>query len=420
MRWPTSGAPRPSGKAHSLGAPMSQAVPGAAHHIGAEDLLQRAMRDLRSHSLENYGSRFGLIWGILLTASGLLPVVAPGSGPGASLRLYFLNFEPLAAAEVPGQVKFLLLYPLLAGPALISLSFLPAGHGRGIGMLVAGLLPWFVILTGSLGGTLPDDLLGEVVRFIEAQFNTLVAMLSFLALLLLGVFMGLRIQKAGIPSGFARWVGGLSGGLFLLMLVMPVVPGIFSIPLGSVPLTMPFSMMAWSVAAGVLTLLCMAALATVCGIACACVKSPRRQELSVWGIRILFGTMLAAPFVIACFVGYKVTEIPSSQISPYVGAVILPFLYCLKFEPWFYGLDAAIIIGLIEIYMAASKGKVAASAAAVRPATQKEVGGGEVTDIASMSDVRRTLESLQEMKEAGLISEADYENKKRELLERFR
>jgi len=428
--WPTLRHKGTSGRAHPQEAPVRatsqvstsypQPSTRAIRHDAAEDLLQGAMRNLRSHSLRDYGSRFGLVWGILLLASGLLPALVPTSSEDASLRLYFLNFEPLGIAEVPGQVKFLLIYPLLAGSALIALSFLPAGYGRGIGMLVAGLLPWFVGLSMAPGGTLPEGPLSEVLRVIEAQFNRLVAMTAFLELLLLGVFFGLRIQKAGVPSDFGRWVGGLSGGLFLLMLVMPIVPGIFSIPLGSVPLTMPFSMMAWSVPAGVLAFLCMCALATVAAIACACVKSDRRQELSVWAIRILFVTMLAAPFAAISFLGYKAATGSSGAVSLPVGILILPFLYCLKFEPWVYGLYAAIAIGLIEMYMATSKEKATAPAAVVRPATDEESGRGNTTDGAPRPDVRQKLESLQEMKEAGLISEADYENKKRELLDRFR
>ena len=382
---------------------------------------QVLLHEFLDPTINNYGAVRGVAWGILLLFGGLLPIVLPD--PTGGLRTVFVNLE---ISNLPGVLQFLSLYPLVAGLAMIFLGVLGRATGRAIAFLAICAVYWvasMVAYSQAMGGisNLSQDSL--IARIVGAQVASGVWVSFLLCLLAVAILIGLRIQRARPAAAFGRMLAAVAGAVFLLMLLLPVVPALVAPVAGSIPLAIPFNLMGWNGMVGLLALLTMAALVAVAVMACVSMKSTSNADLATTAIRILYGAMILLPLLGAVTGGYYVHEESKGTVAGPAAMILLPLLYALKFECLAYGLLAPLVLGTVELYAS-----VPAWSANATPRLQQASGSrylmepmqAEAPSFLDAKQLRMGLEDLNNLKKAGLISELDYEAKKRELLERLR
>jgi hypothetical protein len=265
------------------------------------------------------------------------------------------------------------------------------------------------------------------------------------ALALVGVFAGLRIQRVDPLSNLGRLLAGIAASVYLLVQVLPVLPP----EAGSVLLALPFKLMEGPVFVAVWLLLMMAALSTVAVLACVTFgTNPRtNSRLARAGILILLITIFTAPYLLI-LAGEITEQRPALAIllEPLTGSLILYLGY---------GILAAIAIGVIEFYNAATAGRPQRAYAPVQPSPRQWAPAAGAPSAmppqaptlvtpqapppirpsapplampsapppqpqpAGTGDIGAKLEQLDKLRKAGLITDADYEAKKRQLLDRL-
>jgi len=287
-----------------------------------------------SRSLDGYGKRLGLVWGIALLVGFVMPVVASKFGGKIPYRLVFPFVEVLGSSGASVAAKLLSLYPLFAGIGMILLALLARGWVRAGGMLGIGLLVWLVVLPTRelyLLTALPDCGAG-------------VGAFLFVTFLGMMMYAGLRMQEAapGVLSG--RLLAGASGAVLLLSgLLLPLLREPFGL---LVPL--PFHLMSLNVFVGLMMLMTLMALAAVAVLACLgfAPKLARQRLLVSLGIWMLWGVMLMSPVLLGVGTAWRTQQ--------GVGVVLVPVSGAVRMELVVYGLLAATVIGLVELFAAAS------------------------------------------------------------------
>jgi hypothetical protein len=458
-------------------------------------LFRAVLANLLSSSLTDYARRFGMIWGLVLLVAFWLPfVVQVPSGTRALAKLdrgsrgraeeeflgeltrqlrrsrefrelereleksqtlgdaerelrreaaknlrYAIAFQVAALGDrsMSSASRFLLFYPCLAGIGLWLLARFARGYGRAFGMMGIGLLAWIFFLA------MPE----------KAVTGGLLDMVAGLLFLLMLLFIGLRIQEAAPAALFARVLAGCSGGILLLILLLPTLPSPFSSPL-----LFPFEIMDADVFLGLVALAAYIGLATVAVMGCVTFGKnfARNRRLATVGIWILFATLLVTPLLALLRYGW--------EASTGFGMVLCPLSMALKLEPQVYGLVAAGVLGAIELYnlLPASQLDIAklVSELAVPPAGAEAAPEAQVA-LASwetpapqakptpqvirvptataapaaaaaqagqpspaepsedFNAIRRKLQQLDDLRREGLISDADYMAKKKDLLARM-
>jgi len=87
-----------------------------------------------------------ILWlGIVLLAGFLLPMVIP---MGRETKVIFPNFLILGEEDAPALLKFMFLYPGLAGVAVMVLASTCQNIGRSVTLMALGILP-FVLLAAD-------------------------------------------------------------------------------------------------------------------------------------------------------------------------------------------------------------------------------------------------------------------------------
>jgi len=451
-----------------------RAGPGAAG-----GLFRAILANLLSSSLADYARRWGMIWGLVLLVAFWLPAVdqvpseargmarfgrsTPGGAedkflgdlarqlrrsrelrelerqlqqsqaPGEAERQlrreaaknlrYVVAFQVQALGDrsISAASRFLLFYPCLAGIGLWLLARFARGYGRAFGMMGVSLLAWIFFLA------MPE----------KALAGGLLDMLAGLLFLLMLLFIGLRIQEAAPAGLFARVLAGSSGALLLLILLLPTLPSPFSSPL-----LFPFEMMDADVYLGLVALVAYIGLATVAVMGCVTFGKnfARNRRLATVGIWILFGTLVVAPLLALFRYGW--------DSATGFGVVLCPLNAALKIEPQLYGLLAAGVLGAIELYNllpasqldlaklvseltvppagaeAGAEAQVAPGPEAFRapPSAPAPPQPGQAPPAEAPQDfetIRHKLQQLDDLRREGLISDADYMAKKKDLLARI-
>jgi DNA-directed RNA polymerase subunit RPC12/RpoP len=446
---------------------------GGPEPVGLGGFLNRAF----SSSLNNYGLRLGFLWGVVLLAAYVLPLPIPeegSSGPGMDMswfqsgssnrggrgggalqelqrqferemkkspgmssffgggnatakkethwRVAFLPLEMLWTKGMPAIAKFLAIYPLLAGIGMILLSRLTQGYPRALAMIGITLLLGIILLASA------DRELMAMVPFLSRAINSAL----FVILLLTGLFIGLRLQEGNPHSRFGRILAGSCGAIFLLMLILPLLPQPFSLLL-----LLPFQLMDFSVFVGLVTLFLLAGLGAVSVMACVTFGGDlmRNRMLAWMGIWIFLATLVFAPLLVvmgAC----------QAEGEGIIETIFGSILGAVKFEPLCYGLIAPLVIGGVELSVLLASKRINwagllptqlppleetpadADAEPVEPvetvepeAAEPETPAPPPRKDAGAKDVRARLQQLNELKAEGLISDADYEAKKKALLD---
>ncbi len=176
-----------------------------------------------------------VVLGIMLLLGFLLPVVVmrPNYGSSSSLRVEFINFTGLAEPDVPVVLKIMLIYPALAGIAVLCVGLAVRGIGRGIPMMCIGMMPLLILMGADevqeIFRSLPQEFIGTGVAVV-------IALLGWLGLFAGGV--ALRYQKTYRAAAITAGVGG---GLYLLHLLIPVTSELRGHT--TIPLIQPFMLL---------------------------------------------------------------------------------------------------------------------------------------------------------------------------------
>jgi len=293
------------------------------------------VKALFSRSLKDYGKRWGLVWGIALLVGFIMPVVIPRPGWMIPYRLVFPFVEVLGDSDVSVAAKLLSLYPLFAGIGMILLACLTRGWIRAGGMLGIGLLLWLVALPTrefSLLTTLP---------YCGAAGTGAFAFVTFLAMM---IYVGLRVQVAAPGVLSARLLAGASGAVLLVSgLLLPLLREPFGLLVA-----LPFQLLESNVFLGLIMLLTLLALAAVAVMACIKVAPKLLPQLLLvsLGIWMLWGVMLVSPLFL--------TMGRQWHAQRGLGVVLVPASLTVRTELVVYGLLAATVIGLLELFAVAS------------------------------------------------------------------
>jgi len=116
---------------------------------------------------------------------------------------------------------------------------------------------------------------------------------------------------------------------------------------------------------------------------------------------------------------YHLASMTQGAIAPGAVSMVMPIVHAPKFAAIFYGLWAPLVLGLIELY-AAFAAMRAAPASSVASSNRVAALPSEEELPLDGLEARGRLEDLKKLKDANLISDLDYEVKKRDLLKRFR
>lgn len=137
-------------------------------------------------------------------------------------RLVFLNVEAFRnEAPIPGFIKFLFLYPLLAGIFIIVVSTAARGLSRGITLLGLGLLTLALQIAGA--SEFSNVMAPAVLKFPgNAQFLILAILTGFAGWSML--YAGALVSSISPSSRLPKVIAGVGGGVFLLHLLLPVLP----------------------------------------------------------------------------------------------------------------------------------------------------------------------------------------------------
>ncbi|HUV39471.1 MAG TPA: hypothetical protein VMY39_07640, partial [Planctomycetota bacterium] len=149
--------------------------------------------------------------GVVLLVGFLLPIVIAF---GKDVEVIWLNFKMLAADGVPASVRVTAALPLVAGVALVALSFgapvMPRG-GTMVGLLALQFL--IVLSEAGLPRMIPRVLFPAVTSMVLGLLGWL------------GLFVGSRVRFYR-PASRPAWVIGIIGGAcYVLYLLFPVSGG---------------------------------------------------------------------------------------------------------------------------------------------------------------------------------------------------
>lgn len=361
--------------------PPTSSVPPPAPAPGLWAPRARRARSPSYRGDEALRSRNILWLGIALLVGFLLPIVIPFGG---EVKVIFPNFLVLGEADAPFLVKFMCLYPGLAGIAVMLMAYGWGGVGRSITLMGLGLLPIALLMTDR-------DVqrgLGEMAR-VWGALGGAAALLGLFGIM--GVFAGSRARSFCPGSRSAAVVGAAGAGLYLLSLVIPTqMPGLrrSSTTIG---LIQPFELLGIQELA-TLGIAQIVSMALVIAASILCLLNAREggnaEPLARHAFRLLVGGFLIS-FVAGMFFGMTAGGgLPGEAIVPVV------FLL-LKMVCWVMGILLLTPVGLTDLLVNTSS---AGSA----------IGGGE--------DPARRIARFQKLLDEGLITPEEFEKKRRDIL----
>ena len=176
--------------------------------------------------LEGWRKRNLVLWGIVLLCGFLLPLLGRPARRAARLeegerlskrgegKVVHLNVSPPPSAEVGAAAVLFLVYPGVAGAAVIVLSLTVRRLPRALSLTVLGAVPVAVwVASGAVRA--------DVARSFEECGCVLPQDSVLLVAGLIGLFVGIRSRQLCPGSRLAGIIGVIGGVFFLLWLVLP-------------------------------------------------------------------------------------------------------------------------------------------------------------------------------------------------------
>lgn len=346
------------------------------------------------------GMRQGrIVWlGILLVIGALIPLPHP-----AYDRPYFVNFEVLAEPFVSGTAKFLILYPFIAGVAVIVLASASRGIGRSIALMIIFLIPFFVCLASPEYEHLTDTMGPSGMGELSDVLGGSTVALSVTAWL--GLLVGSRALYYRPASLAGAIIGAVGAGFYLITLFLP--PG--SASLASMNLVAPFDLMSDKDTL-VLGLGLLGQMACLIGVSVLCIVALCKRDAARRSGEGAFGLLIAA--VIVGLLSFSQVFVRALEHASEDEIVII-LVVVAKLLLMVFGMLLLFPVGLADLIVNLSA------------APSRATGYHEAVPVLDTAEPRRAehasntlkrLQSLKQMLSDGLITQEDYDRKKKELL----
>ncbi|MBM4043214.1 MAG: SHOCT domain-containing protein, partial [Planctomycetes bacterium] len=413
---PAPSAPAPAPYAP---APSPYAAPRPAAPSPQPAPWQAAPSGYAAAPDETQGARtLGILFlGILLVLACVLPMMMPAMG---KVEVMFTNFTLLGEEQVRFVGKLLLLLPGIAGIAAIVLAFAVRNVVRSIILLGLGIAAFVLPLFDETAGRLPG-----IVAFTGPGSGIgLVCMFAGAAVL----YAGCRSRCFRPWSLAAAIVGAIGGAIYVASLVLPQTAG------ADIEIVRQFKMLERQTMVEGIVQLVVTVLALLACVLCFIniPLAPKGRKLGVAAFWLLLVSMLL------CY--YGMILVPGLQGGDIPGELILPLIVVtLKTGSFILGTVLLVGVGLADLIVNLSRGGAPAAAAGGPPlystpgaspygapapyappspyAAPSPYGGAPAAP--PQDDTSARLQRLNDAYARGLISPAEYERKKNEILSRM-
>jgi len=276
--------------------------------------------------------------GIILLVAFFFPIIGD--------KIVFFNIVGLWERGVPGIVRIELLYPLLAGAALLVLAKKARSMGRAAALLAIGLFPFLLMLASSE----VRSGLASITRNLPGGGAT-GAQFLLSALAIFGILGGAHASRIRPEQTLGANVAIAGAGLYFITLFIPVNR--------QLPIIAPFKVMTSRDPTGyaIMFLSGLTALACMVLVVLACVQCFRlsdaasdRVKTGNTAIKLWFAQF----YVYGAFLLYTMI-VGLSRARGDAGLMILSFLTAIgKFGAWVLGLLLLIPLGIAEFIIAAA------------------------------------------------------------------
>ena len=258
---------------------------------------------------------------------------------------------------MPWAVKFMALYPGLAGVVVLVLGGAARGIGRSIALIALGVLPFLVLAGAPEGQALAMPMGHGLLASLGSPSMTAWFLTSLAGFV--GVFVGSRARCFRPASMAAAVIGFVGGIVYLIALVLPVLPS----ELGTIELLAPFRLLnergmevfgaAWLAGIGF-----MIPAALLCILNLGQRADPARLARTAFTLLVV-GCSLAGAIAFIQPVS-QLGEVAEPLRGIVLGAVIT---MTGKLVCWMLGLLLLVPVGLTDLVINLSRGKSAPHAA---------------------------------------------------------
>lgn len=264
---------------------------------------------------------------------------------GGSLKLEFINIPALGSSQVGLMLKFQVLYPLLAGIAVLILVRLKSSPRRAGAFLGIAFLPVLVLLLSEEVRNAFSLLGKDITGGFSLGLHLIISSLA-----IFGMLASAHTIRIEANHRIAASLAVISGGLYFLSLLIPVQGKfVFLEPFRALTLNDPTGAGVFIVAG--LASLTALALMIYAAVTCFQIQKQERDKhkemmgkriISLWVSHLLaYGTAIFYMIFVAIVKG-----------APNGDALLLIFVTALiKFVPWILGLYILIPLGISEILL---------------------------------------------------------------------
>jgi hypothetical protein len=278
-------------------------------------------------------------FGIALLIAFFFPVIGD--------KILFISISGLWEKGVPDILRIEILYPLIAGAALISLARKARSVGRAAWILAIGAFPFLLLL---VNGEVRSGL-AEITKGLPGS-GSMGANLVLSGLAAFAILSGAYASRVRPEQALGAHVAVAGAGLYFITLFIPVNK--------QFPLIAPFKMMVahdptkYGVMfiSGLVVLACMALVILAC-LRCFRLPGPaaEREKTGTAVLKLWFAQF----YVYGAFLAYGLI-ISLAQGRGESGTMVLAFLTTLgKFGVWIIGLFLLIPLGIAEMIIAGAR-----------------------------------------------------------------
>jgi len=269
-----------------------------------------------------------IVLGGLLLLSFLLPMVMY---VGEWQVLFF--WDMVSAPRMPGSMRFMVVYPAIAGLAVVLVSALAPVLVRGIVTIVCGVVPIIVLLADeSISRTIGQSLGGA---------NVFGLLFSAIAVTLL--IVGLRLRRYRPVWLPAYVIAAVGAGMTLLYLVLPVTPE----REGRLPIIGPFNLFDRD---KVMATFAVLSLLMQIGCAAVCLSThPRLKARAALTLTLLALILLIASVAMPVIGGMISPLVNNPNVKPEMFFAFI--LLLVKFLLWIGGLALLLPLGVTDVVL---------------------------------------------------------------------
>jgi hypothetical protein len=262
-----------------------------------------------------------------------------------SLKPVFLNFLALESSQAGVMLKFQVLYPLLAGIAVLILVRQKRSPRRAAAFLGIAWLPFLVLLLSEEVRTAFSTLGKDITGGFSIGLQLIVSSLAIFAMLASAHTIRIETNHRIAPS-----LALIGGGLYFLSLLIPVQGKfLFLEPFRALTINDPSGTGIFA-AAGLASLTSLALMIYAAVTCCQIQKQERDKQKEMMGKRII--KLWVWHLLVSGTAIFYMIFIFIIKGAPQGGPLLLIFVTALiKFVPWFLGLYILIPLGISEMLL---------------------------------------------------------------------